>query len=241
MCGRYALTANAQDIALQFGVDGLPEEFLPSDWNISPTKNIYFIKARDALGIERKLELGSWGLVPSWSKDRSRQASTINARLESVAEKPSFRSAFRSRRCLIPASGYYEWATEIGNFKLKQPFYIYRQDQELLPLAGIYEIWIDPNTGRELATASILTRQSTGQISKIHHRMPVFVPKKYWTTWLTAATLDKDKGVQYLNMLDFENPDTGLTFHPVSTLVNNARNNGPELISEVSVQVETLF
>ena len=166
MCGRYALSADAQDIALQFDVKGKPDAFLPADWNISPTKNIYFVNASDQDGKARQLEIASWGLVPSWSKDASRASNTINARVESVAEKPSFRSAFKARRCLVPADGYYEWATELGNFKLKQPFYISNEDNSLLSMAGLYEDWANPQTGEVLTTVSIITRESVGEIAK---------------------------------------------------------------------------
>ena len=242
MCGRYALSADAQDISLQFGVNGKPDAFLPADWNISPTKNVYFINASDEKGLDRNLEIASWGLVPSWAKDVSRAASAINARVESVAEKPSFRSAFKSRRCLVPADGYYEWATELGNFKLKQPFFIHHQDNSLLPLAGIYETWINPNTGKELTSVSILTRESTGSIAKIHHRMPIILPIEFWAKWLSAASLDKAQTAEYLELLDLKNPEIGLMARPISTSVNNARNYGPDLVAEVTLgEPETLF
>lgn len=242
MCGRYALSADTQDIVLQFDVQGKPEAFLPADWNIAPTKNIYFISASDEAGKLRQLEIGSWGLVPSWSKDTSRAASAINARVESVAEKPSFRSAFKSHRCLVPANGYYEWATELGNFKVKQPFFISNQDGSLLPMAGLYETWVNPQTGKELISLSIITRESTGQIAKIHHRMPVILPKDRWATWLSAKSLTKEQVPQYLDLLELPKPDSGLQAWPVSTAVNNARSHGPELIEKIDLaQPDTLF
>jgi putative SOS response-associated peptidase YedK len=235
MCGRYALSSNAQDIALEFDAAGKSEAFLPADWNISPTKKIYFVNASDQEGKDRKIEIGSWGLVPSWSKDTTRAASTINARVESVAEKPSFRSAFKSRRCLVPANGYYEWATEAGNFKPKQPFYISNQNQALLPMAGLYEEWVNPQSGEILTSVSIITRESTGEIAKIHHRMPVILPRDRWSHWLSADSLNKDQINEYLDLLELPKPDVGLVTRPVSTSVNNARNHGPELIKEVKL------
>ena len=236
MCGRYALSSNAQDIALEFDAAGKPEAFLPADWNISPTKKIYFVQASDPDGKNRSLEIGSWGLVPSWSKDTTRAANAINARVESVAEKPSFRSAFKSHRCLVPANGYYEWATEAGNFKPKQPFYISNQDQALLPMAGIYEEWVNPQSGEILTSVSIITRESTGEIAKIHHRMPVILPKERWSHWLSADSLNKDQVNEYLELLELPKPDAGLVARPVSTAVNNARNYGPELIEEAEIE-----
>jgi putative SOS response-associated peptidase YedK len=242
MCGRYALSADAQDIALQFDTQGKPDAFLPADWNISPTKNVYFINASDHDGKARQLEIASWGLIPSWSKDATRQASTINARVESVAEKPSFRSAFKSRRCLVPADGYYEWATEVGNFKHKQPFYISNEDQSLLSMAGLYEEWANPQTGEVITTVSIITRESVGEIAKVHHRMPVLLPKDRWANWLSADSLSKEQVPAYLDLLDLPKPDAGLAIRPVSTAVNNARNRGPELVQEIELgEPETLF
>lgn len=242
MCGRYALSASAQDIFLQFDVQGKPEVFLPSDWNISPTKNVFIIKADDHYGLKRELATASWGLIPSWSKDASHQASTINARAESVAEKPSFRAAFKSRRCLVPANGYFEWATEVGNFKHKQPFYISNQDGSLLSMAGLYEDWANPQTGEVLTTFSIITRESVGEISKVHHRMPVLLPNDLWAKWLSADSLSKEQALEYLDLIEIPKPDSGLVIYPVSTAVNNARNHGPELIAPVELgQPETLF
>lgn len=242
MCGRYALSADAQDIALQFGVDGKPEAFLPADWNIAPTKNVYFVNATDHDGVQRNLQTALWGLIPSWSKDATRAANAINARVESVAEKPSFRSAFKSRRCLVPADGYYEWATELGNFKPKQPFYISNEDGSLLSMAGLYEEWANPQTGELITTLSIITRESTGDIAKIHHRMPVLLPKDRWAHWLSSDSLTKDQVPEYLDLLELPKPDAGLTARAVSTAVNNARNHGPELIEEVELgEPETLF
>lgn len=242
MCGRYALSASAQDIALQFGLDGQPEAFLPSDWNIAPTKPIIFITASDHAGLHRQCNIGLWGLVPHWSKDTKRSANTINARVESVSEKPSFRSAFKARRCLIPADGYYEWATEIGSFAPKQPFYIYRSDEKLLAMAGIYEHWTNPATGQILTTTSILTRESAGTIASIHHRMPVLLPPDRWAHWLSADTLQATQIAEYEELLRVPNPAADLVPRPVSTAVNNVRNNGPELLEPVETMAEmTLF
>lgn len=235
MCGRYALSANAQDIALEFDINGLPKAFLPADWNISPTKNIYFINASDHEGRNRNLEIGSWGLVPSWSKDISRASNAINARVESVAEKPSFRSAFKSRRCIVPADGYFEWATESGNYKPKQPFYICNKSNSLLSMAGLYEEWVNPQSGELLTSVAIITRESTGDIAKIHHRMPVILPKDRLPLWLSADSITKEQISKYLDLLELPKPDAGLQAKPVSTAVNNARNHGPQLIKEIEL------
>ena len=239
MCGRYALAANAQDIALEFGIDGPPQAFLPADWNIAPTKDVFFVNADDHEGVRRHLSVGSWGLVPQWSKDAKRLASTINARVESVAEKPSFRSAFKSRRCLIPANGYYEWATESGDFAPKQPFYVYRNDGHLLAMAGLYEHWTDPTLRTTLTTTSVLTRESTGLIATIHHRMPILLPTERWAKWLSSDSLTSEQTDEYLDLLDLPQPEAGLAVRPVSTKVNSVRNNGPELLNGDKIEPET--
>lgn len=237
MCGRYALADSAEDIALQFAADGTTTPFLPAQWNISPTSPIYFVNS-----VPRKIEVAAWGLIPSWSKDNLRASNTINARVESITEKPSFRSAFRSRRCLIPASGYYEWATELGRYKPKQPFFIYNEDNSLLPMAGIYEEWRNPETGEMVTSAAIITRESTGIIAPIHHRMPIMLPRDRWDQWLAPVTIAEKQVPDYLDLLELDSPDAGLAFRPVSSAVNNARNSGPALAEGIELgEPETLF
>lgn len=242
MCGRYALSASAEDIALQFDAEGKPDAFLPAQWNISPTQPILIVNGIDSSGDARTISKVSWGLVPSWSEDVSRASNAINARVESISEKPSFRSAFRKRRCLIPASGYFEWATELDRYKPKQPFYIHNEDNSLLAMAGIYEEWINPVTRNPLISAAIITRESVGVIAPIHHRMPVLLPKDRWATWLSTDSLGESEVQEYLALLEFPKPDAGLVFRPVSSAVNNARNVGPQLIDEIELgEPETLF
>jgi putative SOS response-associated peptidase YedK len=186
--------------------------------------------------------MARWGLIPSWAKDATRQSNAINARVESIAEKPSFKSAFRSRRCLIPATGYYEWATELGQYKPKQPFYISNTDKSSIAIAGIYEEWINPQTSLPITTAAIITREVAGILKPVHHRMPVILPKSLWSSWLSNKTLSGDEISDYLRMIDLEKPDTGLTFWPVSDEVNNARNSGSQLAAQIPLPSSgTLF
>jgi putative SOS response-associated peptidase YedK len=242
MCGRYALSASAEDIALQFDAENKPEAFLPAQWNISPTQPILIVNGLDGSGDTRAISKVSWGLVPSWSEDTSRASNAINARVESISEKPSFRSAFRKRRCIIPATGYFEWATELGKYKPKQPFYIYNEDNSLLAMAGIYEEWINPVTRNPLTSAAIITRESVGTIAPIHHRMPVLLPKDRWSAWLSTDSLGESEVQEYLGLLETPKPDAGLVFRPVSSAVNNARNVGPQLIDAIELgEPETLF
>jgi len=242
MCGRYALSASAEDIALQFDAENKPDAFLPAQWNISPTQPILIVNGTNPSGERREVSKVSWGLVPSWSEDTSRASNAINARVESISDKPSFRSAFRKRRCIIPATGYFEWATELGQYKPKQPFYIHNEDESLLAMAGIYEEWISPVTRNPLTSAAIITRESVGVIAPIHHRMPVLLPEDRWATWLSTDSLNESEVQEYLALLETPKPDAGLVFRPVSSAVNNARNVGPELIAGIELgEPETLF
>ncbi len=242
MCGRYALNISGEDLAVEFAAGNANIAITPSNWNISPTTPIPFIAADNLAGDNRQIHLARWGLIPSWAKDASRQSNAINARVESIAEKPSFKSAFKSRRCLIPATGYYEWATELGQYKPKQPFYISNTDKSSIAIAGIYEEWINPQTSSPITTAAIITREVAGILKPIHHRMPVILPKSLWSSWLSSKSLAADEIDQYLKMIDLKSPDAGLTFWPVADEVNNARNTGPELAAQIELPpAGTLF
>jgi len=241
MCGRFALAASPGDLIEEFAITvGYNGPTLPADWNIAPTRPIYLIKAAPS---GRELTTVSWGLIAPWAADRESaiksQSQAINARTETVHEKPTFRNAFRSRRCLIPATGYYEWATEHGEFPPKQPFYIHRQDSEKeLLFAGIYDSWVDAN-GEIFESAAIITREAVGKLAPIHHRMPTFLPKDRWDAWLDPELRDVNA---IRSLLDFPDPTGGLQADPVSTRVNFVRNNGPELILPIDLgEPETLF
>lgn len=245
MCGRFALSAILTDIAEEFSThssdSGSSNRSLPVDWNIKPTQDIYIIKALDASNA-RAIDVVSWGLIAPWSKSgeaayRS-QSQAINARYESVDEKPTFRRAFTRSRCLIPASGYYEWATELGRYKTKQPIYISRADSKLLAFTGIYDRWISPE-GVERKSAAIITRPAVGELAKVHDRMPLFLPADRWDIWLNPANIDP---IFLRELMEVKVPDAGLQFWPVRTLVNSIKNNGPELIEPVEMgEPETLF
>lgn len=242
MCGRYALSRGAEDLALEFNAGEISPRVLPANWNISPTTEVYFVASDDAAGIRRKISTGLWGLIPSWSKDASGASHTINARVETVGDKPSFRSAFRSRRCIIPADGYYEWATAMGRYSPKQPFYISNSNGTSLAMAGIFEEWVNPRDGKRITSAAILTREAVGEISTIHTRMPVILPRERWSQWLSSQRISEPEVPTYLSLLEMESPAAGLTFHPVSTVINSARNSGLELTYQVELgDPETLF
>ena len=246
MCGRYALSKLPSELVEEFEIHtseslknllALPP--LPADWNITPTRDIYIIRQHEG---ERELAITSWGLIAPWSKNRDEalksQSQAINARSETVDQKPTFRSAFRSRRCLIPADGYYEWATENGDFPFKQPFYISRADKRTLAFAGIWESWVDPQ-GEIRESAALVTRPAVDELAKIHSRMPTFLPQDRWNRWLDTSLRDAEEIRALMNL---DSPAAGLKAIPVSKAVNSIRNNGPELVKEVDLDDHlTLF
>lgn len=240
MCGRFALAAMLTDIAEEFSTHAMPERTLPVDWNIKPTQDIYIIKSD--VNSNREIDVVSWGLIAPWSKtsqDAYRsQSQAINARSESVHEKPTFRNSFRSHRCLIPASGYYEWATTLGKYRTKQPFYISRADQHLLAFAGIHSSWVSPE-GVLRKSAALITRDAVGELAEIHDRMPLFLPRDSWDIWLDSKLTDVTKVRELMSVKD---PTAGLTYWAVRPLVNSIRNNGPELVEILELgEPETLF
>lgn len=246
MCGRYAAAKDPDALVEEFEVtESLVEKPLAPDYNVAPTKNVYSVlssrpKNADAESTPtRKLRVLRWGLVPSWAKDPSIGSRMINARVETVAEKRSFKRAFATRRCLLPADGYYEWYTprSDGGPKtkagkpLKQPFFIHRSDGRSLAMAGLYEWWLDKSRDREderawLLTATIITTSSTDELGRIHDRMPLVVEPGNWEQWLDADQSDPTE----LQPLMAPAIATSMQAYPVSTNVNNVRNNGPELI-----------
>ena len=240
MCGRYAQTLGAEEIVQSFALDGSSlDQSLPLNWNIAPTNEIYIIRNESG---SRILDSASWGIIAPWQKTmadaRASQSHAINARSESIHEKPTFRHAFRTSRCLIPATGYYEWATSLGKYAPKQPFYISRVDKEQLSIAGIWSSW-QSDKGQVIQSAAIITREAVGELATIHSRMPVFMERAKWSDWLDP----KNREIEDLIAL-MQNPDpaAGLVTRPVSSRVNLVANNGPELIDEIELgEAQTLF
>jgi putative SOS response-associated peptidase YedK len=235
MCGRFALSAMLTDIAEEFSTSAMPDRTLPVDWNIKPTQDIYIVK-------NQEITIASWGLIAPWSKNSTEalrsQSQAINARSESVHEKPTFRNAFRQRRCLVPASGYYEWATEFGRYKTKQPVFISRDDDKLLAFAGIFDRWISPE-GEIRDSVAIITRDAVGDLAKVHNRMPLFLPRERWGSWMDSEFTDVE---EIRALMQVSDPDSHLRYWPVSTLVNSIRNNGAELVAPIELgEPETLF
>ena len=223
------------DIAEEFSTNSAPGIILPADWNIKPTNDVYIIK-------NQAIEIASWGMIAHWSKSDDEaaksQSSAINARSESVHEKPTFKSAFRSNRCLLPATGYYEWASELGKYKTKQPIYISRDDNKLLAFTGIFQSWTSPS-GRVIQSVAIITRQAVGQLALVHSRMPVFLPRDRWADWMNPKINDVER---IRSLMDVPTPDANLRFHPVSSAVNSIAGSGPGLIEPIELgEPETLF
>lgn len=249
MCGRYVVTKSPQELAQEFAVDRIavdgPAE---ADYNVAPTKNVPAILTRarreeDGSGAERQLRAVRWGLVPSWAKDPSIGNRLINARVETAAEKPSFRKAFAERRCILPADGYYEWQEQsqqpsAGGGKSKkapkQPYFIHRPDGATLAMAGLYELWRDPTRDHDdpqawLWTVTVLTTDATDELGRIHDRAPMIVPSDAYDAWLAPHA--DDAGVDAEALRGLLVPATvGMRADPVSTAVNNVRNQGPDLI-----------
>ena len=247
MCGRYAQTADMRELMEQFEVTGTsPASSLPLNWNIAPTNPIYIVRAHDRTGkdttSQQALATVSWGLIGPWLTDmqeaRASQSRAINARSESIHEKPTFRNAFRSTRCLIPASGYYEWATALGQYRPKQPFFISARSGQQLPIAGIWSSWTAPN-GEVIETASIITQEAQGDLATIHSRMPVFMPPDRWEMWLNPRNTDVNELKSFMVV---DHPESIVIARPVSDLVNSVANNGKELTVETPLgEPETLF
>ena len=241
MCGRFAQSRLVADLVEEFGITGTsPESPLPANWNIAPTVDIYIVRQdRDN---SRSLATASWGIIAPWQKTfdaaRTSQSHAINARSESVHEKPTFRDAFCKRRCLIPADGYYEWATALGDYPPKQPFFISSATKRALPLAGIWSTWIS-DEGHEIESAAIITREAVAGLATIHSRMPVVMPPERWSSWLDPGVTSVP---ELLELMELEDPAADLIFHPVSRKVNSAANSGPTLTEPIELGApETLF
>ena len=243
MCGRYAQSADMRELMEQFEVTGAsPSKSLPANWNIAPTNPIYIVRADSLDNDHRALTTLSWGMIGPWLTNiqdaRSSQSRAINARSESIHEKPTFRHAFKSTRCLIPAQGYYEWATAFGKYSPKQPFYITAKDRTQLPIAGIWSSWSAPN-GETIESASIITQAAQGELVEIHSRMPVFMPRDRWNEWLSPHVREIES---LKSLMRLDSPASIVVAHPVGRAVNSVANNGPELTIEIALGMrETLF
>jgi putative SOS response-associated peptidase YedK len=226
VCGRFSLYEPSSNLAERFGIDEVVTEELPSRWNVAPTQPVYAVATtRD--GATRRLRTVRWGLVPTWAKDPTIGSRFINARLETIATARPYRLAFERRRCLIPANGFYEWkrSTEPGPKRAGQPFYAFDPDGRPLALAGVWEIWYDAENVA-LRSAAVITTAATGGLAEIHDRMPVMVDEKDWGRWLSPSALDAREVAALVGSAAADR----LVLRSVSSRVNSAANEGPDLI-----------
>lgn len=261
MCGRYASSRQPEDLADEFEIGPLAGHPLPRlepDYNVAPTKDVYAVVQRppssrsdepegDQAGLDpgrhpgRQLRAMTWGLVPFWAKDPAIGSRLINARVETVAHKPAYRRAFERRRAILPADGYFEWyrteRVDARGKPVKQPYYIHPRDGRVLAMAGLYEIWRDPtraddDPGRFRWTTTVLTTTAEDSLGRIHDRMPLMLSPERYDAWLDPTLSDRE---MLLGLLRPALPGL-LEAVPVSGLVSNVRNNGPELIAPIPLE-----
>ncbi len=226
MCGRFALTASPEEVRALFGY--LDQPNFPPRYNIAPTQPIAIVRQE---GDRRRFVLVRWGLVPGWVKDPASFTLLLNARAETAAEKPSFRNAMRHRRCLIPASGFYEWRRPEGG--PKQPYWISPKGGGLVAFAGLWEDWSDPDGG-EIETGAILTVDANKTIGEIHHRMPAVIAKENFADWLDTGRVLAKEAAKMLAPA----PEDLFEAIPVSTRVNAARDDDPGLQAQVPLAIK---
>lgn len=225
MCGRFTLHTSANVLAQLFDLPEAP--VLVPRYNIAPTQPVAIVRAGRQPEL-REWALVRWGLVPSWAKDPGIGVRMINARAETVAEKPSFRAAFKRRRCLVPADGFYEWQ-KVG--KRKQPHYIRMHDRAPFAIAGLWEHWHGPD-GSELETCTLLTTEPNELLAPLHNRMPVIIAPEDYEEWLDNSNEDR-YFLSILRHLLRAYPGEKMETHPVSAYVSNARNEGEECIESI--------
>lgn len=219
MCGRYVITSPIEALRALFGFEG-PAINLPPHWNAAPTQDLPVVRRRD--DGRRELVALRWGLVPYWATDPSVGSRMINARSESIAEKPAFRGAYKARRCLVPADGFYEWSETWRAGVAKRPYYIHRQDGQPFAFAGLWEKWVKPEGGT-LETFAIVTTDAVGDMLKLHDRFPVVLAPQQYALWLDPEG-EKDAMLK-------SPPPEWFAVTPVSTHVNNVRNDDERCIA----------
>ena len=221
MCSRYNLTAPPEAVRMFFNATG--EADFPPRYNIAPTQPVLIVRDRDSKG--RELVLVRWGLIPAWSKDPSLlKTMLINARAETAADKSSFRGPLRHRRCLVPATGYYEWTGKAG---AKQPHMIRPRNGGVMGMAGIWDHWLGAD-GSEIETMAILTVEASGEPRALHDRMPLILPPEAFAAWLDCRP---GSAVHIMDLMYAPHEDL-LETVPVSRKVNNVRSEGPDILAD---------
>jgi putative SOS response-associated peptidase YedK len=227
MCGRFTLNQSSSALAEFFCIDNIPD--LATQYNIAPTQKVATVLHNPETN-QRQFHQLTWGLIPGWMKDPKMGVKLINARSETVAEKPAFRAAFHHRRCLVLADGFYEWKRENGQ---KQPFYFRLSDGQPFAFAGLWERWRSPqhnSDGEEIRSCTILTTTANELVQPIHERMPVILAPQDYDLWLNSQMPTSEA----LQQLLCPYPAEAMTAYPVSRLVNNSRQNSSECIIPLS-------
>lgn len=250
MCGRYAATKDPATLAAEFDAfDSMDDHAPVADHNVAPTKDVVAVVQRhprddagepDPSRTVRSLRVMRWGLIPAWARDRSVGAKMINARSETAATTAAFRTSLAKRRCLLPADGWFEWRREGG---VKQPFFMTRPDGHSLAMAGLWTVWRDKAAletqpdSPPVVSAAVLTTEALGQLADIHDRMPLLMTPDRWAAWLDPDSEDSEDIAELLAAPPLDLVES-LELRPVSSKVNNVRNNGPELLARAEPVTE---
>jgi len=224
MCGRYRRTTSEEEIARRYNIPIPPQLDLPISYNIPPTQNILAIRRHPEMK-QRSLDALRWGLIPSWAKDEKIGYKTINARVETVDTAPSYRGAFKKRRCLIPADGFYEWKKIPGG---KSPYNIQMKDGAPFVFAGLWEGWKPPGSDEWIRTCTIITGEPNELMREIHTRMPMILPEAVHDAWLSG-----EAGKEILKPY----PDDEMVAWSISPRVNNPKYNDPDLIKPFTTSI----
>lgn len=224
MCGRYTLSAPGDEIALLFGLDDVPQ--VAPRYNLAPTQEAAVVRVLSPGG-PRRLDLLKWGLIPYWAKEAAIGNRLINARAETIAEKPAFKASFKKKRCLVVTDGFYEWKKEGTG---KQPYLIHREDGKPFAFAGLWSSWRNPESGDTVETYTILTTEPNDLLRPLHNRMPVILDKPSFEEWLDPKQEDTGK----LQPLLAPAPVQGFEAYPVSRAVNNPIHDAPDCVQRLT-------
>jgi putative SOS response-associated peptidase YedK len=223
MCGRYLILSSPEAFRRLFGYPQQPD--FPPRYNVAPTQPVPIVRMVEG---QRQFALVRWGLIPPWARDPGKLTLLVNARAESVNEKPAFRNAMRRRRCLFPADGFYDWKVEAGR---KRPFCVRPKDRGPIAFAGLWETWMGPN-GEEMETAAIISTGANRELAKLHPRMPAIIPARAFDLWLDCARVDAVTATALLDPA----PEGPLEAYEISPAVNRTANDGPALIEPIERQ-----
>ncbi|MGI8663639.1 MAG: SOS response-associated peptidase [Acidimicrobiales bacterium] len=226
MCGRFVSSSPPDELARYFDATQVTERVIEPSFNVAPTEDVFVVVERGGV---RRLDAFRWGLIPFWAKEPKVGQKMINARAEGLVGKSAYRNAFKKKRCLIPANGFFEWMRVPGQ-KAKQPMFVHRVDGEPIAFAGLWEMWRPPELRDDdqaiIRSCTIITGDPNDKVAEIHDRMPVMLPPSAWDAWLDSTNDDLDS----LGALLLPAPSELLELHPVSTAVNDVRQDGPALI-----------